>query len=114
MSNKIGRKIAKTKKKAKKIGEKAGLGLGQVVANEGRVSIAVGKVLKENEETENIGETLISTGRVERSTGRGIKKLSRGDMEGANKQGERALEQAKKIDLEKAVLAGKEAEILFA
>lgn len=114
MAFKLGKKMKKAKKGLNKIGQKATLGLGNVVANEGKVSIAVGKVLRDQEGTQNIGETLISTGRVERATGRGIKKLARGDMDGARNQSAKSMTQIRKIDLEKVVLAGKEAEVIFA
>ena len=113
MAIKIGKKLKKAKKNLNKLGQKAALGLGNAVAYEGNVSVAVGKVLREQDGTENIGETLVSTGRVERASGRGLKKLARGDMQGVKNQSEKIITQAKKIDLEKAVLAGKEAEVLF-
>ena len=114
MSFKIGKKMKKAKKGLKKLGQKATLGLGNVVANEGKVSVAVGKVLRDQAGTENIGETLISTGRVEKHTGRGLKKIARGDMEAARNQSAKSMTQARKIDLEKVVLATKEAEVIFA
>ena len=114
MALKLGKKFNKAKKGLNKMGQKATLGLGNVVAYEGKASVAVGKVLREQDGTENIGETLVSTGRVERATGRGIKKLARGDMDGARNQSAKSMTQAKKIDLEKVVLAGKEAEVIFA
>ena len=114
MSNKIGRKINKAKKKAKKMGEKAAVNVGQVVANEGTVQVQVGKALRENPSTENLGETLVTTGRTQKHLGRSLKAVGRGDMEGAESQGEKALNKAKKIDLEKAALAGAELELIFA
>ena len=108
---KIGKKLSKG---AKKVGQKASVGLGNVVAYQGKASVAVGKALVKVDGGENIGETLISTGRVEKHTGRGYKQLGRGNRQGAVNQSGKVMDAVKKIDLEKAVKAGEEAAIMFA
>tara|TARA_R110002020_G_scaffold1280_4_gene6063 strand:+ start:1378 stop:1809 length:432 start_codon:yes stop_codon:yes gene_type:complete len=134
---KSNKKIGTATKKAKKVGEKAAVNIGTGVSNIGVAMTQTGKVLDDDrvaggigeivatttgdkskgiiaeDMSHNLGETLITSGRVGKHGGRGLRQVGRGHGDKAYKQGDKTMKKASKVDLEKAALVGAEATILF-
>ena len=123
--------------KKQKVGQKAAVNTGQVVAHTGIVTTQLGKALQDDrvsggigtavtyatgdeqkgyiatQTAEDVGATMESSGRVMKHSGRGLKQLGRGHGKKSHKQGIKSEKKAEKVDLERAARGSAGLTLLF-